>query len=105
MFLVFLDFDGKTRIKSAIIKNNRSYLLENIQPNNDLLSSLLCFNCITEEQSNFIRRQRTERNKNAELLRIARSFDQNKSSHFVRCLQQTNQKTVARILDYGGGLL
>ena len=101
---VFLDFYGKTKKRSAIIRNNRNYLLENIQPNDELIASLLSLNCITEEQSHFIQRQRSTQDKNAELLFVIESFDETKFSNFVKCLRQTNQKTVARIIENGGGL-
>ena len=89
--------------RSAIARNNRNYLLENIQPHDEFISSLLSHNCLTEEQSHFIHRQRSEREKNAELLKIMRSVDETKFSTFVRCLRQTNQTYVARIVANGGG--
>ena len=99
-----LDFYGKTKKSSAIIRNNKNYLLQNIQPNDQLITSLLSLNCMTEEQSQFIQRQRSNRFKSNELLRIVRSFDQTKSSTFVSCLRRTNQKTAAKIIENGGGL-
>ena len=101
---VFLDFYGKTKKRYAIIRNNRNYLLENIQPNDELIASLLSLNCITEEQSHFIQRQRSTQDKNAELLYVIETFDETKFSNFVKCLRKTNQKTVARIIENGGGL-
>ena len=101
---VFLDFYGKTKKRSAIIRNNRNYLLENIQPDDELIDSLFSLNCITEEQSHFIQRQHSNRCKNAELLYFMRFFDETKSSNFVKCLRQNNHKTVARIIENGGGI-
>src|SRR6218665_1014547 len=101
---IYLDFDEKTKRRSAIIRNNRSYLLSNIQPNEEFIDSLLLLNCLTYEQSHFIERQRFNRDKNDELLHIIRSFDETKFLNFVKCLRQTNQKTVARIMDNRGGL-
>jgi len=87
---------------SAIIRNNKKYLLENIQPNDGLISSLFSLNCIAEESSHFIRQQRS-RDKNAELLYIVKSFDETKFTTFVKCLRQTNQTEVARVVATGGG--
>lgn len=105
-FIFFiLDFYGKSTKRSAIIRNNRNYLLKTIQSNEELISSLLSLNCITKEQSHFILRQRSKRNKNAELLKIVRSFDETKFKKFVKCLRQTNQTEVARVVESGGGSL
>ena len=101
---MFVGFYWKTKKRSAHIRNNRKYILENINSSEELINSLLSLNCITEKQSQFIQRQRSNRVKNAELLRIVRSFDNNKSSNFIKCLQRTNQKTMAKILENGGGL-
>ena len=101
---VFLDFYGKTKKRSSIIRNNRNYLLENIQPNDELIASLLSLNCITEEQSHFIQRLHSTQDKNAELLYVIKPFDETKFSNFAKCLRQTNQKTVARIIENGGGI-
>src|SRR6218665_1791372 len=101
---VFPDFYGKTKKISAIIRNNRNYLLANIQPNDELITYMLYINCITEEQSHFIQRQRSTRDKNIELLKIVRSFDGKTFSMFLKCLRRTNQKAVARIIENGGGL-
>src|SRR5688572_30317910 len=101
---VCVEFHRQTKKRYAIIRDNRNYLLENIQPNDELIASLLSLNCITEEQSHFIQRQRLERDKNDELLYSVTPFEEEKWSHFVKCLRQTNQKTVARIIEKGGGL-
>src|SRR6218665_3415719 len=103
---IYLDFDEKPKRRSAIVRNNhnRSYLLSNIQPNEEFIDSLFFLsNSLTYEQSHFIQRQRFNRDKNDELLYIIRSFDETKFLNFVKCLRQTNQKTVARILDNRGG--
>ena len=39
-----------------------------------------------------------------ELLWVMKSFDVAKFSNFLKCLRQTNQKTVARTMENGGGL-
>jgi len=93
-----------TKKRHAILTNNRNYLVENIQPNDELLASLLSLNCITEEQIHFIQRHRSTRDKNYELLYIMESFDETKFSSFVNCLRRTNQRTVAKIIENGGGL-
>src|SRR6218665_1422164 len=118
----FVDFYGKTRKRSAIIRNNGSYLLENIQLSSTLITLLLSFDCITGIQSRLIQRKRSNlsvintkekshfiqghhsvRYKNTELLCTMRSFDVTKFLNCVTCLRQANQKTVARILENGGG--
>lgn len=104
MVTVFSDFYGKTKKRSAIIRNNRNYLIDNIQPNDELIASLLSLNCLSEEQSHFIQRQRLSREKNAELLYVIKSFDEIHFANFVKCLRRTNQETVTRILENGGGL-
>ena len=101
---VCVEFHRQTKKRYAIIRDNRNYLLENIEPNDELIASLLSLNCITDEQSRFIQRQRSNRETNAELLYIMKSFDQIKFSNVIKCLRQTNQKTVARIIENGGGL-
>ena len=87
---VFLDFYGKTKKRSAIIRNNRNYLLENIQPNDELIASLLSLNCITEEQSHFIQRQRSNRDKNARTFVRREIFRRDKVFKF-RQMSSTNQ--------------
>jgi len=77
--------------------------MEAIQPSDKFIDSLSSLNCITVKQGNFIKRQRSDRHKNSELLSLLRSFDQTKSSTFVRCLRKHNQKTVAKIIENGGG--
>lgn len=99
-----LDFYGKTKRRHTVIRNNRNYLLESIQPNVELIDSLVSLNCITADQSRFIQRQYSTRDKNDELLYVTRSFDEAKFLDFVRCLRQTNQKTVARFIDDGGSM-
>src|SRR6218665_41817 len=73
---VFLDVYGKTKKINAIIRSNRNYLVDNIQPNDELIASLLSLNCITEEHSHLIRRQRSIGEKNYELLRIMECIDE-----------------------------
>ena len=102
--LICLDFDQPTKRRSAIIRNNRNYFLSNIQPNEEFIDSLFFCNCLTYEQSQFIGRQRLNRDKNDELLYFIRSFSETKFLNFVKGLRQTNHKTVARIMDNGGGL-
>lgn len=101
--LVFSDFYGKSKKRSAIIRNSQSYLLENIHPTDEFIDSLLSLNCITDEESQFIQRQSSTRDKNAELLRYLRSFDDKTSSNFVKCLRRTNQTEVAKLVENGGG--
>jgi len=90
---------------AAFIRNNRNYLLKTIQPNNQFISSLLSLNCVTEEQRDFIQRQRSKGKKNSVLLEIMRSFNKTFFSNFVKCLRQTNQTELARMVSKGGGLL
>ena len=99
-----LEFYGKTKKRHAIIRNNRNYLENNIQPNDELLASLLSLNCITDEQSQFIQRQRSTRDKNYKLLCIMQSLGDTKFSTFDNCLRRTNQRAVAKIIENGGGL-
>ena|SRR6218665_2074716 len=98
------DFYGKTKRRRAIIRNNRNYLLENIQPNAELIALLLSQNCITEEQSHLIQRHRSAQDKNDELLYVVEFFDETKFSNFVKCFRHINQKTVAKIIENGGGV-
>src|SRR6218665_3709510 len=88
----------------TIIRNNRKYLLDNIEINDELIASLLSLNCITEEQCHFIQRQRTTRNKKDTILHVMRSSDEKKIVEFVKCLREANQKTVAKSIENGGGL-
>lgn len=101
--MLYLDFYGKTRKRSTILRNNRNYLLDNIQLNNNLTALLLSFNCLAEKQRRFFQRQTSNRNKNNELLCAMRTFDENSFSNFVKCLRQTNQMNAARIMENGGG--
>src|SRR6218665_32763 len=102
--LCVLDFYGMTKKRHTIIRNNINYLLNNIQPDDKFIASLLSLDCITEEQSHFIQRQRSTRDKNYELLYIEESFDETKFSNLVNCLRRTNQRTVAKIIENGGGV-
>lgn len=97
------DIYDKTKKRSAIIRSNRSYLLETVQPNDEFIDSLFSFKCITEEQRKNIQRQHRVTDKNAELFHAVGSFDDSKFSTFVKCLRQTNQTEVARIVRNGGG--
>src|SRR6218665_2742531 len=98
--------------RHTIIRNNINYLLENIKPNDELISSLLFLNCVSGDQSHFIQRHRlisesstgTTRNKNYELLYVVESFDETNYSNFVHCLRHANQRTVASIIENGGGV-
>jgi len=97
--------------------------MENIQLSSTLITSLFSFDCITELQSRLIQRKRSHLNvnetkekshfiqgyhsvryKNTALLCTMRSLDVSKFSNFVTCLRKANQKTVARIMENGGGL-
>src|SRR6218665_1669554 len=102
--LFFLDFYGRTKKRHAIIRSNINYLLDNILPNDELLASMLSLNCITQEKIQFIQRQRSTRTKNDELLNVMKSLDETNFSNFVKCFRQTSQKTVAKIIQNGGGL-
>ena len=102
--LCVLEFYGRTKKRYTIIRNNRKYLENNIQPKDELISSLLSLNCITEEQSHFIQSQRSTRDKNYKLLYIMDSCDETKFSTFVNCLRRKNQMTVAKIIENGGGI-
>src|SRR6218665_2055552 len=93
-----------TKIRHTIIRNNRKYLENNIQPTDELISSLLSLNCITNEQSHFIQSQCSTREKNYELLHVMDSCDETKFSTFVNCLRRKNQRTVAKIIENGGGI-
>ena len=101
---VILDFYEKTKRRCVIIRSNRDYLLDSIQPNDELIALLLSNNCITEEQRYFIERQHFTRDKNDHLLHVVEPLDETNFSNFVKCLRQTNQKTIARIIENGGGL-
>lgn len=78
--------------------------MEYIDADEQLIASLLSLNCITEERSRFIQRQRSKLGKNAELLKAMKNIDETTFSNFAKCLRQTNQKTVAAITENGGGL-
>src|SRR6218665_3640284 len=103
MVRVFSGFFGKTKKTSAIIRSNRHYFLANIQPTYEFIRTLLRLNCIKQDESHFILRQQSTLDRNEKLLYFLRSFDETKFSNFVKCLCQTNQKAVARIVDNGGG--
>src|SRR6218665_982788 len=102
--LCVLEFYGKTKKRHAIIRNNRNYLENNIQPTDELIASLLHLNCITDEQSYFIKRHRSTREKNNALLYVMETFNGTEFSNFVNYLRRTNQRTVAKILENGGGV-
>lgn len=101
---VLIDFYWKSKMRSAIIRNNGKFLLESIQPDDKLLASLLSHNCITKEQSQRIEKERSKGRKNSELLHVVELFDKTKFSNFVKCLRRNNQETLTRILENGGGL-
>lgn len=103
MLLVYLEFYAKTKKRLTVIRNNRKCLIENIDPSDELIASLLSLNCITEKQSHVIKRQHSKRMKNAELLYVVRTFNDAKFAKLVNILRQTNQMAAARIVDDGGG--
>lgn len=100
----FLDFYEKTKKRQAIILNNRDYLLDNIEPNDELIACLVTLNCITKKERQFILRQRSKRKKNVSLLHIMRSFDEAQFLAVVKYLREVNEKTLAKVIESGGGL-
>src|SRR6218665_1729206 len=104
MVCVFIDFYGKDKKRSAIIRNNRNYLVDNIQPSDELIASLLSLNCINEEQGHFIHRHSSTRVKKDELLYVMESVDEANFSNVVKCLWHTDHKAMTKIIENGGGL-
>jgi hypothetical protein len=96
------DFYERSKKHSAICRNNKEFLLKNIQPNAEFIDALFSLNCITGKKRHFIKRQNSTRDKNRELLYAVNSFDEKKFSDFAKCLRQTNQTEVAKIIVNGG---
>lgn len=102
--LFILALYAKTKQRRVIIRNNRDYLVDNIQPNDDFFASLLCLSCITQEQRHLIQRRSSTRYKNEKLLYVMESVDERNFSNFIKSFRHTNQKTVETIMENGGGL-
>lgn len=102
-YCFLLDMNAAIRVLSSVINMNRNYLLENIEPSDELIASLVSFNCITKEQSDTIQRRRSKQDKNAELLYFLSAFDDTLSSNFTRTIRDNNRQTRARAFKIGDG--
>lgn len=90
-------------MRSAIIRINRHFLLENMKPRNSLIKRLCSANCLTKSQFALINRLRFNKEKNHELLKIARKLPAEQHFAFVECLCSNGQEEVADVIEKGGG--
>lgn len=100
VLLVYYEYIEK---RATIIRNNQNFLLEFIEPNDKLIEALVSSACITQHQADSIGKLQRIRDKNEELLQQLRPYESDKYAAFKRCLYETDQHSVARVLENGGG--
>src|SRR5688572_14944090 len=90
--------------ESHVIANNHQFLMENINSSR-LIDLLHENNCITDEERDHLNKQPFSSNRNDALLRWMKtfSFKKGKGQKVLECLRQTNQNSVADLLEKGGG--
>ena len=86
-----------------IIRSNRQYLVEHLEPNSNLIRRLERIGCLTIEEANYIESLQRSTAKNHELLNVARTMSFMKHFTFVESLQFCGQLKVANVLEKGGG--
>lgn len=99
---IFVVCNRKVSKRKTIIRNNRDYLSEIIQPK-DLIDRLRRTDCLTDQQTRSLRRRHPTKTMNEELLDLVRVLDAQRYSTAIECLRQKNQKLVAHVSERGGG--
>ena len=98
---------------SVTLKSNQSFLVENMHLHDGIIDQLRLSDCLTDVQTRLLNRQTVvsgkrkliSRNNSPDLLHIMRSCDDTRRSDFFRCLRQSDQKLVTKVIDNGGGLV
>lgn len=102
--------------KIAILKNNKSYVINNIRTQG-LIKQLRSADCLSDIKARLIGRKPVKtvqpklsklgpdfgKSDTAELLHAVQLFDDARLSTFINCLRHSNQKLLARIAETGGG--
>lgn len=101
---IFVACNRKVSKRKTIVRNNRDYLSEIIQPK-DVIVRLRKTDCLTDEQARSLRRSHLTKAMNEELLGFLRKLDVNRYSTAIECLRQKSQKLVAYVLEKGGGMI
>ena len=110
-FDVVVAFSRIDRI-SVVLRSNQSFLLETMRLREGLIDQLRWSDCLTDVQARLLNRQKVtngkrkliSRNNNSDMLHIMRSCDDTRRTDSFRCLRQSGQTLVAKVLDNGGGL-
>ena len=89
--------------RQTIIRSNRQYLVEHLEPSSNLIRRLEQDGCLTSEEANYIESLQRKTAKNHELLTVAKSMSLEKHIAFVESLHFCGQLKVANVLERGGG--
>ena len=89
--------------RNTIIRNNRRYLVESMEPSDDLISKMVQLGCLTVTEADFIAGLNFKSEKNQELLNIARCMNFKKHFAFIESLHCCGQLDAARVIEKGGG--
>src|SRR6218665_759827 len=109
-FDVAVAFSRIDRI-SVVLRSNQSFLLETVRLREGLIDQLRWSDCLSDVQARLLNRQTVtsgksklvSRNNNSDLLDIPRSCDETRRTDSFRCLRQSGQTLVAKVLDNGRG--
>lgn len=90
--------------KVAVLKNNKSYIIENVQLKG-LIKQLRSADSLSDVEARLVSRTQDKKplSVNSEYFVAARFFDDAKLSTVIQCLRQSNQNLLRRIEENGGG--
>jgi len=89
--------------RQTIIRSNRQYLVEHLEPSSNLIWRLEQVGCLTSEEANYIESLHRNSAKNDKLLTVVRTMSLEKHIAFVESLHFCGQLKVANVLEKGGG--
>lgn len=89
--------------RRTIVRNNRLFLTEHIQPTVNFIRQLQTFRCLTSEQAERINSLSSELDRKEELYNLIGSFDEQWYLDFIECLRRSGQNLVAGVIEKGGG--
>lgn len=87
--------------RATVVSNNRYYLSLQITPRG-LIDKLHHAECLTDDDTRFIKCQTYDHDKIDEMLSVVRDLSIEKYAVYVDCLRQTNQHLYADIAETGG---
>ena len=84
------------------MRNNTDYFLEYIRPRG-LIDRLHARECLTDEETRYIKTLKEDNDKNDEILKVIRGLGPEKYNVLIEILRNLNQNLVAEIAEKGGG--